>query len=106
MIPVFSVVLCSLSFHWIEHLVMELPAASPSFFKRRDQKNKRKKKKNKRKQRRPDAFNRLNEWFKHFYVVAGSMGLRDWFFVEISGSSLQRPIHDWLSRFLVQVFKN
>jgi ATP/ADP translocase len=49
MIPVFSVVLCSLSFHWIEHVVMELAAASPSFFKRRNQKNKRKKKKNKRK---------------------------------------------------------
>jgi hypothetical protein len=74
MIPVFSVVLCSLSFHWIQHLVMELAAASPSVFKRRNQKNKRKKKKNKRKQRRPDAFNWLKEWFEHFYVVAGTHG--------------------------------
>jgi hypothetical protein len=47
MIPVFPVVLCSLSFHWIEHLVMERTAASPSFFKRRNQKNKREKKEKK-----------------------------------------------------------
>ncbi len=120
-IPVFSVVLCSLSFHWIEHLVMELAAASASFFKRRNQKNKRKKKKKKRKQLRLDAFNRLKEWFKQFYVVAGTHGTtrlvfsRDFWFqsskthprllIQISSSSLQKLISHCLSRQLVPVFK-
>jgi hypothetical protein len=71
MIPVFSVVLCSLSFHWIEHLVMELP---PVFSKEEIKRTKERKRKNKRKHRRPDAFNRLKEWLKHFYVVAGTHG--------------------------------
>jgi hypothetical protein len=44
MIPVFSVVLCSLSFHWIEHLVMELAAASPSFFQKKKSKEQKKEK--------------------------------------------------------------
>jgi len=52
----------------------------PVFSKEEIKRTKERKRKIKEKQRRPDTFNWLKEWFKHFYVVAGTHGTVTGFF--------------------------